>query len=141
MLCAYPGVPMIYAGDEIGLSVLGPEHARIPMPWAHPQRWDERRLAHTRALFQARAASTALRRGGLRWLSVGDDALVFLREVPGEAVLVHAARADHAPVRLPATLLGSALEGLVGTPDLRADDDGWVTLPAHGPSFGMWRLP
>jgi alpha-glucosidase len=140
LLAAYPGVPMLYAGDEIGLAALGPEYARIPMPWAHPERWDMQRLAGTRALFGARAASAALRRGGLRWLAIGDDALSFLREAPGETVLVHAARADHAPVRIPATVLGRELTGLAGSADLHADAEGLVTLPSHGPAFGMWRL-
>jgi alpha-glucosidase len=140
MLAAYPGVPMIYAGDEIGLAALGPEYARIPMPWAHPERWDRERLANTCALFQARAASAALQRGGLRWLAIDDDALVFLREAPGETVLVHAARANHAPIRIPAAVIGSELAGLAGTADLHAGADAHVTLPAHGPAFGLWRL-
>ena len=87
MLAAYPGVPMIYAGDEIGLETMGPEYARIPMPWAHPERWDMQRLETTRDLFNVRAQSIALRRGGLRWLAIEEDALVFLREAPGESVL------------------------------------------------------
>lgn len=139
MLAAYPGIPMLYYGDEIGLDAMGPEHARIPMPWEHRERWDTERLATTRALFGARAASAALQHGGLRWLSVVDDALTFVREHPDEAVLVHAARADHTPVRLPVAVVGARLTGLAGAPDLAADDDGWVTLPAHGPAFGMWR--
>lgn len=138
MLAAYPGVPMIYAGDEIGLATMGPEYARIPMPWAHPERWDERRLALTRALFQARASSDALRRGGLRWLSINADSLTFLREAPGETILVHAARAVHEPVRLPVGLVGSHLVGLAGTVDLVARA-GEVVLPAQGPAFGLWR--
>ena len=125
MLAAYPGVPMIYAGDEIGMATMGPEYARIPMPWAHPERWDQRRLATTRALFGARAKSVALR-------------LAFLREAPGETVLVHAARANHTPIRIPAAVVGSELAGLAETADLRADADGMITLPADGPAFGMW---
>lgn len=139
LLAAYPGIPMLYAGDELGLAAMGPEYARLPMPWAHPERWDQRRLAATRALFGARAHSMALQRGGLRWLSVGDDALTFLREAPSETVLVHAARAGHPPVRLPAAVVGAELVGLAGTPDLRAESDGLVTLPASGPAFAMWR--
>ena len=138
MLAAYPGVPMIYAGDEMGLTALGAEYARIPMPWAHPERWDERRLSTTRALFGTRAKSAALRHGGLRWLCLGDDALTFLREAPGETVLVHAARADHTPIRIPAVVVGSELAGLAGTADLQADADGMINLPAEGPAFGMW---
>jgi alpha-glucosidase len=140
MLAAYPGVPMIYAGDEIGLDALGAEQARIPMPWAHPGRWDGRRLERTRALFRLRKDSAALRRGGLRWLAVGDHSLTFLREAPGETVLVHAARAAHAPVRLPSAVVGRALEGLCGSADLVAGADGGITLPADGPAFGLWRL-
>jgi alpha-glucosidase len=139
MLAAYPGVPMIYAGDEIGLATMGPEYARIPMPWAHPQRWDTKRLAATRALFMARAESSALQRGGLRWLWVGDDALVFLREAPSETVLVHAARANHPPIRIPVSVVGAELVGLAGAADLRADADGMITLPAEGPAFGIWQ--
>lgn len=140
LLAAYPGVPMIYAGDELGLQAFGAEQARIPMPWHRPERWDTRRLAHTRALFGARADSEALQRGGLRWLAVSDDAITFLRETPGERVLVHAARAAHAPVRLPVAVVGRALTGLAGTADVQAGADGEVTLPALGPAFGLWRL-
>lgn len=140
MLAAYPGVPMLYAGDEIGLATMGPEYARIPMPWAHPDRWDHRRLSMTQAVFQVRAQSVALQRGGLRWLSISDDALTFLRETPSETVLVHAARASHTPIQIPAGVVGSELTGLAGTADLWEDADGIVTLPAEGPAFGMWRV-
>ena len=139
MLAAYPGVPMIYAGDEIGLTTMGPEYARIPMPWGRTERWDQRRLAITRALFGTRAKSVALQRGGLRWLWIGDDALTFLREAPSETVLVHAARTEHTSIRIPTAVVGTELEGLSGTADLQANGDG-ITLPAAGPTFGMWRL-
>ncbi len=140
MLATYPGVPMIYAGDEIGLATMGPEYARIPMPWAHPERWNEHRLAHTRALFTTRASSDALRRGGLRWLAIGDDALTFLREAPGETMLIHAARAAHTPVTLPKGVIGGELNGRAGTADLAPNADGSVTLPADGPAFHLWRV-
>lgn len=140
LLASYPGVPMIYQGDELGLEAWGPEYARLPMPWDHPERWDQHRLGHTRELFTLRAGSSALRRGGLRWLSVEDDALTFVRESPDQAILVHAARAGHVPVRLPAAVVGSGLPALVGAEDLHADADGVVTLPADGPAFGMWLI-
>jgi alpha-glucosidase len=66
--------------------------------------------------------------------------LTFLREAPGETILVHAARADHPPVRLPPAVAGTDLVGLAGTADRRPDADGLITLPADGPAFGMWRL-
>jgi alpha-glucosidase len=140
MLAAYPGIPMIYYGDEIGLASMGPEYARIPMPWDHPERWDWQRLGFIRDLFTTRASSIALQRGGLRWLFIGDDALSFVREVPGESVLVHAARADHAPVQIPSSVLGQELTGLAGSANLQADVNGIIKLPSDGPAFGMWQL-
>ncbi|MFL7838416.1 MAG: glycoside hydrolase family 13 protein [Candidatus Promineifilaceae bacterium] len=140
MLAAYPGVPMIYAGDEIGLQAMGPEYARIPMPWDHPERWNQRRLASTQALFNARAQGAALRRGGLRWLMIEEDVLVFLREAPGESVLVYAARAKHTPFQIPKEIVGSELVGLAGTADIQVGADGMITLSADGPAFRLWRL-
>ena len=35
-----PGVPMIFAGDEIGVGGDWGEDARRPMPWNRPETWD-----------------------------------------------------------------------------------------------------
>ena len=91
---------MLWAGDEIGQEGINGEDGRRPFPWHDQRSWNMDRLSTTRALFEARAQSVALRHGGLRWLAVGEDAVTFLREAANETVLVHAARADHAPVRL-----------------------------------------
>lgn len=139
LLASMPGIPMLWAGDEIGQEGVNGEDGRRPFPWHDTARWDLARLETNRALFAARSQSVALRHGGLRWLAVGPDAVTFLREAPGESVLVHAARADHATVRLPGAVVGTELTGLAGTPDLRAGADGVVTLPADGPAFSMWR--
>ena len=139
LLATMPGIPMLWAGDEIGQEGVNGEDGRRPFPWHDTSRWDTDRLATNRALFAARADSAALRHGGLRWLSVGADHLTYLRETPDEVVLVHAARADHPQVRLPASVVGRSLTGLAGTPDLGAGSDGSVALPPDGPAFGVWR--
>jgi alpha-glucosidase len=139
LLASMPGIPMLWAGDEIGQEGVNGEDGRRPFPWHDESSWNAARLATTRALFTARADSVALRHGGLRWLAVSDDAVTFLRQAPRESVLVHAARAAHTPVRLPSAVVGRALTGLAGTSDLHADGDGTVTLPAQGPAFSMWR--
>ena len=63
----------------------------------HPEQWDLDRFAINRALFAAPADNVDLRRGGLRWLTVQDDAITFLRESPEQTVLVHAARPPDDP--------------------------------------------
>ena len=140
LLTTMPGIPMLWAGDEIGLDGANGEDGRRTFPWHDSTRWDTARLSTTRALFATRASSVALRRGGLRWLAIGEDSITFLREAPGETVLIHAARSDHLPVPLPASVVGRYLTGLAGTPDLTCDRDGVVNLPAAGPAFGVWRL-
>lgn len=139
LLATMPGIPMIWAGDEIGMEGKDGEDGRRPFPWHAPERWDADRLAITRELFTARAASPALRHGGLRWLATSDDAIVFAREAREETVIVQASRADHPGVRLPTSRFGRRLTGLAGTRDV-TDARGHLGLPGDGPSFQVWRV-
>ncbi|MGC5332782.1 glycoside hydrolase family 13 protein [Micromonospora sp. DT62] len=139
LLATMPGTPMIFAGDELGLTGSNGEGSRTPMPWHRPESWDAATFAAYRALIALRRAEPALRHGGLRWLHADADTLVFLREAPTGTVLVLARRAAGEPVRL--TGLGPAENLYGGAPALRPDADGAVTLPADGPTFQAWRLP
>ncbi|GIG27505.1 glycoside hydrolase family 13 protein [Cellulomonas marina] len=141
-----PGVPSIFAGDELGLTGTDGEHSRTPFPWDRRGTWDDESLDAYRTWVDTRRAHVALRRGGLRFVDVGEDHLTFLREHADGTVLVHAARAPHGPVVLPAAALGvagaAALEPL--TPGTGAAADvgaGLVVLPADGPAAHAWRLP
>ena len=138
LLATMPGIPMLWAGDEIGQEGVNGEDARRPIPWDHPEQWDMDRFAINQALFAARADNVALRRGGLRWLAVQDDAITFLRESPEQTVLVHAARASHDPVTIPAWVLGERLIGLAGTADLYPDASSNYSLPSQGPMISIW---
>lgn len=142
LLATYPGIPMIWSGDEIDMAGADGEDGRWPFPWHRPESWDRARLGTVREFFRARAASVALRRGGLRWLAADHDVLVFAREAPGETVVVQASRSSHPPVRLPAAMVGRQLVGLVGaddvTADVTADGDGVFTLPGDGPGVRVW---
>ena len=100
MMFTMPGVPMVFAGDELGLTGVDGDGARQPMPWDHEPHWDHDVLDGYRRLGELRNGSEALRRGGLRWVHAGDDVLVYLRESPDERLLVQVSRGDHAPVRL-----------------------------------------
>lgn len=87
-----PGVPMVFAGDELGLEGVVGEDSRRPMPWHRPETWDRATLSTYASLSRLRRDHVALRRGGLRWVHVDDDAVVFLREHTDETLLVVAAR-------------------------------------------------
>ena len=45
-----PGVPMVFAGSEIGLAGDWGEDARRPMPWSRPETWDTEALEGHRGL-------------------------------------------------------------------------------------------
>jgi alpha-glucosidase len=129
-----PGQPLVFAGDEFGLTGWNGEASRTPMPWNRPADRDDHMLEIYRRLIALRRAEPALRDGGLRWVYVDDDALVYLREAAGGgAVLIAARRAAGPAITLPG--LGSS-RPLYGDDGLEAG----VIPAATGPSFAAWRL-
>lgn len=88
LLLTYPGVPSIFAGDEIGLEGAWGEDSRRTMPWNHQDRWDLDFLAQVKGLVRIRRTSDALAHGGLRFIYVTDDALGYLRESKTESLLI-----------------------------------------------------
>ncbi|WP_433360286.1 alpha-amylase family glycosyl hydrolase [Streptosporangium sp. CA-115845] len=137
LMLTLPGTPMVFAGDEIGLEGAWGEDSRRTMPWDRPERWDQGTFGVYRDLIALRRGEVALRHGGLRWLHVSEDAVVYVRERAGERLLILAARAAHRPVRLP---LGARCLPVYGDAELSPEADGTVTLPADGPAFHIWRL-
>jgi alpha-glucosidase len=134
-----PGVPMVFAGDELGLEGEWGEDARRTMPWDRPETWDAELFASYARLIALRRSSLALQRGGLRHAHVGADAIAYLREHGDERLLCLAARAEHEPVRLPLETLGcQALDSVLGGEATLAA--GIATLPGDGPAFHVWRL-
>jgi alpha-glucosidase len=129
-----PGVPMVFAGDEIGLEGQWGEDARRTIPWDHRDSWDGTLLEEYRRLIDLRRSSEALARGGLRYAYVDEDVIAYLRETPDERLLCLASRAPHEPLRLPF----SSLETLYGVDaEVKGSD---ALLPAEGPSFHVWRI-
>jgi alpha-glucosidase len=139
LLFTYPGAPMVFAGDEIGLPGPDGEGSRTPFPWDRPDGWN-REILHTyRTLARLRSDHAALRRGGLRWLFAAADAIGFLRETAEERLLVVAARRRWSGAGLPTRLATDRPQTLYGDLDLALDADGiWVS--GVGPGVGVWRL-
>ena len=111
-----PGVPMLFAGDELGLEGVNGEDSRRPMPWADEHRWDIATLDTYAELSRVRRSHAALRRGGQRWAYVDDDTIAFVREHLDGSVLVVARRAAGPSFSLPLTLGSHLLGTEPGTP-------------------------
>ena len=92
MLLTYPGVPSIFAGDEIGLEGSWGEDARRTINWDDRSGWDAEFLTEVRQLVKLRRSHNALISGGLRWLVVEDDFICYLRESSKEAILILVSR-------------------------------------------------
>ncbi|MBR8744258.1 glycoside hydrolase family 13 protein [Nocardiopsis sp. MG754419] len=131
---ALPGVPFVFAGDEIGLRGRDGENARHTMPWHRPDDWDSEVLAAHRRLLALHRNLPALQSGGLRWLDAGEHHMTFLRTLGAQVVLVHLTDGAHAERTCDPTALDVASLSVVengGAVRSRFDDG--VRLSADGP--------
>jgi alpha-glucosidase len=88
MMMTYPGVPSIFAGDEIGLEGSWGEDGRRTINWDDQSGWDIEFLGEVRRLVSLRRSHSALIHGGLRWVAIEDEYIAYLRESKDESLLV-----------------------------------------------------
>jgi alpha-glucosidase len=130
LMMTSPGVPMIFAGDELGLEGAWGEDGRRTMPWDDRDSWDADLLETYRSLAELRRSCEALARGGIRYVHVSSDAVAYLRETRSERLLCLAARASHEAISTPFTNLET----------LSGEDANGGVLPSDGPAFHIWRI-
>ncbi|GAB3189352.1 glycoside hydrolase family 13 protein [Nesterenkonia suensis] len=148
-----PGVPVLFAGDEFGLTGADGELSRAPMPWGTESDPEvAERLALCRELVGLRRGHEVLARGGMRWIHTDDDAVVFVRESAAESLLVLATMAER-ELDLPAAIVpglaalreqqgeqGEVASRLLGEAALEVPTEA-ARISAVGPSFTVWSLP
>lgn len=130
LLFLLPGLPMIYAGDEVGVLGDGLEDGRKPFPWDEPA-WNQRALADYTTLGRLRREHHALRRGGLRWLYAEGDVVLFERQSREQRLLVQISRDTHEPLTSPVDG-----EPLLSGPAARYGEP----LPGAGPAVHVWQI-
>ena len=134
MMLTYPGVPSIFAGDEIGLEGSWGEDARRTINWQDRSNWDHGFMDEVRKLISLRKGQDALINGGLRWVAVEDDYLVFLRESKKQSILVMVSRGPiNATIDLSSfgyqvtqTLYGEEVKGEI------------FSIKSHSSTRGIW---
>jgi alpha-glucosidase len=92
MVLTYPGVPSIFAGDEIGLEGSWGEDGRRTINWDDRSQWDHAFMAQVQQLISIRKSNDALIDGGLRWLAAEKDFILYLRESKKQSILVFVSR-------------------------------------------------
>ena len=136
LLLTYPGVPSIFAGDEIGLRGAWGEDARRTINWEDRSGWDTNFLTHVKALVNIRKQSHALAYGGLRWIAVQNDYVAYLRESEKESVLVIVARSA-AEIKVDLSPWGLEVKTNLHGPVVRGNSFRFVTTTAD---VGIWQL-
>lgn len=136
LLMTYPGVPSIFAGDEIGLRGAWGEDSRRTINWSDRSNWDHEFFAEVKELVAIRRTSHALAYGGLRWVDLKDDYIAYLRESKKEALLIIVAR-KATKIDIDLSAYGYELENSVYGPKLEGMRVR-TTLPTAG--IGIWRL-
>ena len=90
LICALPGMPCVYYGDEVGLYGMGDPFCRGTYPWG---REDKEILASFRSAMHRRSKSAALRTGSMKLIACGTDVVMVRREIThGKDVFGKAAR-------------------------------------------------
>ncbi|MCB2156226.1 hypothetical protein KQI84_15225 [bacterium] len=93
-LMTIPGAPLIYYGDEIGMTgAHDPDNRRMFIPRDHWNKNNKRTFDVVSQWAKRRAESVALRRGTFEPLYSDDERMVFARVAPEEVVVVALSRA------------------------------------------------
>lgn len=126
LLLAAEGAPMIYYGDEVGMTGGNDPDCRATMLWDESV-WNRDLFEYLRDFIALRAATPALRRGSQRVLAVGTEAAVLERRC-GDQVIELVINRGNASVRLERNgariLFGSVdgVDGVDGVVEVAAND-------------------
>ncbi len=134
MVLTYPGVPSIFAGDEIGLEGAWGEDGRRTINWEDRSDWDHDFMALVQKLIKIRKSNDGFINGGLRWVVVEDDYVFFLRESNKQSVLVFVSRTG-VKVDLDLKQYGLKIRKTLYGKELNGSQLNFVT---NQPAQGIW---
>ena len=142
MQFTFPGIPVIWAGDEFGLDGVNGENSRTPLPWNNERTHDTKMIGVYAALAKLRAENSALVDGGLRFIYASDEVVVYARENTKQTLLMVAARGKDKKISFAADAI-VGLEGaerIYGNAKLKFDKKS-AYISAEKVSFSVFRLP
>ena len=139
---SFPGIPVIWAGDEFGLDGFNGETSRTPIPWNDERPTDRSMIEVYANLAKLRRENPALVDGGMRWLVADDEAIVYVREHKKHTILVLATRKKIKDLKLSSEAVSdfANAELIYGDAVLNVGKKN-AHLTAGKLSFSVWRLP
>jgi alpha-glucosidase len=136
LLMTYPGVPSIFAGDELGLEGEWGEDARRTINWECPEGWDHELLSEFKKLIAIRRKRDALKNGGIRWIASEEDYMAYLRESKSESLLIISARSA-AKISIDLGAYGYSIAQTLYGPSGKGSS---LTLNSRDAISGIWKL-
>lgn len=141
MQFTFPGIPVIWAGDEFGLDGFNGEKSRTPLPWNNERKHDTSMLPIYQQLTKIRHENSALNEGSMRFIYASAEAVVYVREDSKQTIVVAVTRGEDKNIKLPKDAVPglAKAENLVGGGQIKVGDSK-LHLPGHKLSVNIWRL-
>ena len=141
MQFTFPGIPVIWAGDEFGLDGFNGEKSRTPLPWNNERKHDTSMLPIYQQLTKIRHENSALNEGSMRFIYASAEAVVYVREDSKQTIVVAVTRGEDKHIKLPKDAVPglAKAENLVGGGQIKVGDSK-LHLPGHKLSVNIWRL-
>jgi alpha-glucosidase len=141
MQFTFPGIPVVWAGDEFGLDGLSGEHSRTPLPWNGELPTDPTLVDVYAALAKVRKENSALNDGSMRFVYASNEAIVYVRENAKQSIVVAVTRGADKKI----ALAKDAVVGLAKAKNIYGGgkvkvDGGLVSLPGEALSVNIWRI-
>ena len=142
MQFTFPGIPVVWAGDEFGLDGFNGEKSRTPIPWNDERPTDKSMIEVYSQLAALRKKHSALVDGSLRFVYADNETMVFSRENKKENLLVVATRGKAKNIQIPTAGIPGIHEATLvyGDAELKAGKKN-VKISAPKMSFAVFHLP
>jgi alpha-glucosidase len=142
MQFTFPGMPVIWAGDEFGLDGRNGEESRTPIPWNNERPNDRTMLVNYKAFAKIRKENSALHDGSMRFVYVSDETIAYVRENKKQSILVVASRGSNTNASIPLDAVKGLkqAENLFGGAKIKVEGKNAI-LPSDALSINIWRLP
>jgi alpha-glucosidase len=141
MQFTFPGIPVIWAGDEFGLDGFNGENSRTPIPWNNERKHDNSMLPIYRELTRLRKENSALNAGSMRFIYASAEAVVYVREDSKQSVVVCVTRGKDENILIPKDAVPNLAKAtnVFGGGEIVAQGS-MLKLPASALSANIWSL-
>ena len=141
MQFTFPGIPVIWAGDEFGLDGFNGENSRTPLPWKNERKHDTSMLPIYQQLTKIRRENSALNEGSMRFIYSSPEAVVYVREDKKQTIVVCVTRGADKNIKLPKDAVPglAKAENIFGGGSIKVDGAN-LHLPGDKLSANIWRL-